>query len=534
MRAAMYVRVSTLQQELEQTIEQQIERLRAHAHTEGYELEEGHIFRDDGYSGGRLDRPALDRLRDQARTGAFDVILITAPDRLARQYAHQVLVMYELEQLGCSVVFLERPMSNDPNDRLLLQIRGAVAEYERALIVDRTRRGRLAKIRQGGLLPWIQPLYGYRLDPHRPRDPSGVRIDEEQATVVRQMFGWLIEDGLSLCAIAKRLTAQGVMPPRGGKLWSPASVRDMIRNPAYTGTAYGNRMQAVPPKRVGAKGFYRKQVNSSYRYRSPEEWVGIPVPAIISEEVFQEAQQCLERNKQWARRNNTRQTYLLRALVSCGGCGLCCVGCRHGRGPYPYYRCRGKLTPTVSRREQRCYVRSPRADALDEVVWKEVVRLLTHPEWVIEQFQRLHATGEGMDDPAETRLVQIEQLKRCYERQIERLVDAYTMDETITLIELQKRRRPIEQKIERLEQQKRDVQRTAQQQVRTEELCQNIEMFCAAISKGLEEATFEQRRRIVELLIERVIVKESEVLIKYVIPLTGGRGILQMKDGNFS
>src|SRR6185503_9852180 len=103
----------------------------------------------------------------------FDLILITAPDRLARKYVHQVLLLEELQQQGCRVEFLERPMSQDPHDQLLLQIRGAGAEYERALITERMRRGRLAKLRAGQLLPWTLPPYGYRTDPERPRDPAG-------------------------------------------------------------------------------------------------------------------------------------------------------------------------------------------------------------------------------------------------------------------------------------------------------------------------------------------------------------------------
>ena len=152
MKVAIYVRVSTQRQAQTQTIEQQLDLLRAHSQTQGWQWEDEHIFRDDGYSGASLRRPGLDRLRDQVRGAAFDRVVITAPDRLARNYVHQMLLIEELAHGGCQVEFIDRPMSQDPHDQLLLQIRGAVAEYERSLIAERMRRGRLQKYQAGSLL----------------------------------------------------------------------------------------------------------------------------------------------------------------------------------------------------------------------------------------------------------------------------------------------------------------------------------------------------------------------------------------------
>jgi site-specific DNA recombinase len=191
MEVALYVRVSTTRQQQTQTIEQPMARLREHLATHpDWHLAEEHIYRDDGYSGAKLNRPGLDRLRDRAAMAGFEWILITAPDRLARNYVHQMLLIDELAQRGCQVEFLERPMSQDPHDQLLLQIRGAVAEYERTLITDRMRRGRQAKLRSGQLLPWSVPPYGYLMDPERPRDPHRLRVDPVKAAVITQIFAW--------------------------------------------------------------------------------------------------------------------------------------------------------------------------------------------------------------------------------------------------------------------------------------------------------------------------------------------------------
>jgi DNA invertase Pin-like site-specific DNA recombinase len=178
MRVALYVRVSTDRQQQAQTIEQQVTQLQSYvAARDGWTVAEEHVFRDDGYSGAKLDRPGLDALRDQAARAAFDVVVVTAPDRLARNFVHQMVVLEELERRGVRVVFIDRPLTDDPHEQLVTQIRGAVAEYERTLIADRMRRGRQARLRSGQLLPWTRAPYGFRLHPERPRDPAAVQVD---------------------------------------------------------------------------------------------------------------------------------------------------------------------------------------------------------------------------------------------------------------------------------------------------------------------------------------------------------------------
>ncbi len=229
MRVAFYARVSTDRQQHAQTIEQQIAQLHAYAAAQdGWWVQEEQIFRDDGYSGAKLNRPALDALRDQAARAAFEVVLITSPDRLARNYVHQMLLLEELERHGCQVCFIDRPPNHDPHEQLVLQIRGAVAEYERTLIADRMRRGRLAKLRRGELLPWTRPPYGYRLDPERPRDPATVRVEPAEAAIVAELFAAYAEGGVTLYALAQRLTDRNVpkadgAPPLDGQHdpWDP-------------------------------------------------------------------------------------------------------------------------------------------------------------------------------------------------------------------------------------------------------------------------------------------------------------------------
>lgn len=227
---ALYARVSTDRQADAKTIEQQVEALRTYAAQQGWPVAPDHEYRDEGYSGARLDRPALDRLRDAVLHGGVDLILVTSPDRLARRYAYQVWLLEEFERLGCRLQFLERPLTGDPQDALVIQIRGAVAEYERTLIADRMRRGRLAALRAGRLLPWSTPPYGYRVDPQCPRDPTGLRVEEREADLIRQIFAWYVEEGRNLYQIACRLTASATPTPRGAAIWNTSTVRKILVN----------------------------------------------------------------------------------------------------------------------------------------------------------------------------------------------------------------------------------------------------------------------------------------------------------------
>src|SRR5207247_2410866 len=248
MRAAVYARVSTTRQAQAQGIEQQLDRLRAAVSERGWELEDQHVYRDDGYSGARIGRPGLDRLRDHAALAGLDIVLVTAPDRLARNYVHQVLLIDELAARGCRVEFPGRPMSADPHDQLLLQIRGAVAEYERTLIAERMRRGRQAKLRAGTLLPWTTPPFGYRLDPERPRHAAGVRVEPDTAGLVAPLVDWYLEAQATVYQLAKRLTDLGVATPTGKPRWNAASVRGILRNPADAGRALTNRPRVIPAR----------------------------------------------------------------------------------------------------------------------------------------------------------------------------------------------------------------------------------------------------------------------------------------------
>ena len=515
MRIAIYVRVSTQRQAQTQTIEQQIDRLRTHIQAQGWPLPEGDVFRDDGYSGASLKRPGLDRLRDRAAMASFDTIFVTDPDRLARKYVHQMILMEELQKHGCRVEFIDRPMSQDPHDQLLLQIRGAVAEYERTLIAERMRRGRQRQFQAGKMLPWTR-AHGYRMAADRPRDPSGVYQDTAEAAVVAEMFAWYLEGRHTLHGLVDHLHELGVPSPSGKLHWSDPSIRGILKNPVYTGRVYANRTRYrdAQVRRSATHPIGRPHGTAS---PVPErEWIEVgTVPAVVTREQFDRVQAKLATNQSFSARNNKVGTYLLRSIVSCGGCGLACMA-RRLPPRNSYYVCTGKTRAARHCNGATCESRYIPSRAIDDLVWQDLCELLRHPEAVAEAFRQA-SVGAWHPQEFQARRDHLRQGKASLARQLERLTEAY-LGGVIPLPEYERRRAEIGARDASLAEQERRLSGEADRLDEALGLAASLEAFCGRVSTGLEAATFDQKRQLVELLIDRVIVTGDEVEIRYVFP----------------
>ena len=246
-RVGIYARVSSEQQISDQTIASQLAALQARVSSDGQLLPAEQCFVDDGYSGATLVRPALERLRDLAAAGGLDRVYVHSPDRLARRYAYQVLLVDELHRTGVEIVFLNRPIGVSAEDDLLLQVQGMVAEYERAKILERSRRGKRHAARTGSVNVLSGAPYGYHyVSKHDGGGTARYEILEEEAQVVRQIFGWMGRDRLSIGEVCRRLRRQGC-PTRSVKLtWDRSAVWAILRNPAYRGDACFGKTHAAP------------------------------------------------------------------------------------------------------------------------------------------------------------------------------------------------------------------------------------------------------------------------------------------------
>ncbi len=518
MRAAIYARVSTERQERQQTIDSQLAALRTWAEAEGHDLNDHHVFRDEGCSGSRLDRPGLDALRDSVRDGEVEILGVLAPDRLARKYAYQVLLLEEFRRAGCTVAFLNRAISDDPGDQLLLQIQGAVAEYERALLSERFRRGKLQKARAGQFIGVHAP-YGYRRLPRHDGAAGQLVIDETEAEVVRMLYGWLTEERLTLRRILKRLNAGPWLPRCGRRPWAAGTVHHILADPVYAGTAYANRYEhvaAAEPR--GGRGPGRGG-RGCRRLRPEEQWIPIAVPPLVGQEVWDRAQAQLARNAILSFRNNTRRDYLLRCLLTCGGCGLAMHGTTRPTpgGGRRYYRCGGRDCVRTGR-AQPCPRACVDGEALERAVWGHVRDLLADPERLIAHFQHLAAEVDrdaSRERGPERRLVTRLEGLRCADA---RLLDAYQA-EVISLEELSERRQQLAGQRHAFEhelEQQRDLRR---QRARAQEVLADLTAFCERVRGRLDEASFTDKQAVLQLVVERVIVHESSLEIRHVIPL---------------
>jgi len=526
MKSAIYARVSTSKQEQEQTIESQLECLKEYVKNEGLELDEKHVYIDEGYSGTKIERPGLDALRDSAAVGEFQKVVIYSPDRLARRYAYQVIVIEELNKCGCEVNFLQRPISDDPEEKLLLQMQGVIAEYERAKIIERTRRGKLYNARKGHFLMWSTPPYGYRYQIISGEQPGRAIIHDEEAELVKQIFHWCAEEGLSTYKIVERLNRMGIRPRKGGKGWAPSSIRAILTNETYIGKAYYNREFCIKAKKPRNPMAYRKCENTTKKLRPKSEWIEIEVPAIIDEDTFRRTGEQLKKNMWWASRNNTQHKYLLRRLVRCGECGYKMFGVYKGK--YAYYTCMQGRNLIQTHREKSCTSKSVRQDRLDEIVWQKITELMGKPELIIEQYKR--QKDFTITSGTQKQCQKLEQHIQHSDKQIQRLIDAY-QTEILTLKELENRKSGLEQKISQLQEQIRNIKTVEKNELDYKKIFDNIETFCKAVKSGIENASFEDKRKIVELLIEEIIVTNGKVEIFHIIPIEK-KGNLQL-HGSF-
>ena len=211
-RAALYARVSTEKQEREDTVASQVDLLHKAAAAAGYDIAPTSVFIDEGVSGARLDRPALDRLRDLAAEGAFEVLLVTVPDRLARRYAYQVLLVEEFTRCGCEVIFVQHGLGTSPEEQMLLQMQGVLPSMSGRSF--RNGHAGAACLRRGkGGVNWGNPPYGYTYIRKTPTIRNLV-VNEAEAEVVRLIYRWCVEEQMSSYAIQRRLLLRGSSPAR--------------------------------------------------------------------------------------------------------------------------------------------------------------------------------------------------------------------------------------------------------------------------------------------------------------------------------
>ena len=519
--AAIYARVSSDQQKVDKTIASQTAALTAFASSQGYSVPAEWIFEDEGFSGATLVRPGLERVRDLVAEGQIQAVLVLSPDRLSRKYAYQVLLTEEWLRQGVQTIFIKAPQSQSPEDQLLLQFQGMIAEYERAQILERSRRGKRHRAKQGEISVLSGAPYGYRYMRKTDERAAYYEVIEAQAEIVRQVFELYTAQALSIGAITRKLNELNVPTRKEKTCWERSTIWAMLRNPAYRGMAcFGKTQEAARQHRDNRA--VRMRSNPPRRSPRPmqdapkDQWIQIPVPALVDEQTFDLAQERLQDNKKFSPRR-TVEPSILQGIVHCEQCGyaLYRTSTRSSARKIYYYRCLGSDAWRYQG-QARCSAKAIRLDLLEDAVWTEVTRLLEDPALIqAELIRRVQAARTS--HPARQHQDKVTRELLQAQRRVERLVTAYQED-LLGLDELRRRMPELRQRETRLKAELESLSDQLADQATYLRLAHTLGEFLQRLRSQADALEVLERQRVVRLLVKEVVVGHDRITIRHSIP----------------
>jgi site-specific DNA recombinase len=518
--AAIYARVSSEQQREEHTIASQTAALIEFAKSRDLEVPKEWVFEDEGFSGAILERPGLERVRDLAAEGQIQVVLAYAPDRLSRKYAYQVLLIEEFARHGVETLFVRAPQGASAEDQLLVQFQGMIAEYERAQILERSRRGKRHRAQAGEVSVLSGAPYGYRYIRKTDEAPASYAVIDAEARVVQRVYAMYTVAGLSIGEIARRLNAEGIPTRKQSARWERSVVWAMLRNPAYRGAAAFGKTRIAGRIRV-TRALRRRgglvSSNSIGHERPRAEWIEIPVPALVSEESFARAQELLHENKVRSRRRTIAPS-VVQGLVSCQKCGYAFsrTSTSTTARKIHYYKCIGsdswrKLGGPV------CDNRMVRQDLLDQIVWTEVIRLLEDPTLIQQELDRRLAAARS-SDPSKQREQSLQRELTRVGKSIERLLTAY-QEELLSLEQLRERMPLLRQREQTLRAELQAIVDQATDRATFLRLAETLAAFLGRLRNAADTLDIVERQRIVRLVVKDILIGDDTIVIRHCIPI---------------
>ena len=509
-----YARVSKNSDEEEQTIKNQTMAFNELSEKNNWKVIEE--YKDDDWSGDILERPALDKLRLDAKNKnrAWEAVLIYDPDRLARRYSYQELVMDELREAGVEVIFVTVPAPKDAGEKILHGVRGLFAEYERAKIAERFRLGKLRKVREGHILT-TKPLYGYSYIPRLDKVHGFYEINLEESRVVRMIFSWVANDGMTLRKVVKKLQELEIKPRNSKRgVWNTSTLSTMLRHRGYIGEAHYGASYAVIPEKPLKNEKYKKMKKTSRKLRPKDEWIIIPIPAIVEPELFERAAKQLKRNFELCQRNRKNE-YLLAGKISCT-----CGRHRHGEGyynkPNKYYRCDDRALSFPLPAE--CKEKGINATVADQLVWQKIAGMMSSPELLAQQVERWF---KSRNTKAKVELVDVESSKKEISKlkeQVERYNKGYGAG-VFTLEQLKSYIDPIREKINQLKTQIANAASEANQVQLKLPSKQDMEAFALKAKETLQDLNFAAKRAIILNTVESIVGNRNNLQVIGFIPI---------------
>src|SRR6266576_1514634 len=521
---AIYARVSSAQQREENTIASQTAALIEFAKSHDLEVPREWVFEDEGYSGATLERPGLERVRDLAAEGQIQVVLAYSPDRLSRKYAYQILLTEELARHGVETLLVKAPQGASAEDQLLVQFQGMIAEYERAQILERSRRGKRHRAHSGEVSVMSGAPYGYSYIRKTDEAPAAYTVLEAEARVVQRVYEMYTVEGLSIGEITRQINAEGIPTRKASARWERSTVWAILRNSAYRGFACFGKTRVSARTRVlrqlRRRGVITPSTTAGHE-RPREEWIEIPVPALVSEDRFARAQELLQENKIRSRRR-TIEPSVVQGLVSCQKCGYAfsrTSTCTSARKIH-YYKCIGsdswrKLGGPVC--DNGRFVRQ---DLLDQIVWAEVIRLLEDPTLIQQELDR-RLTAARSADPAKKREQSLHRELAHVGKGIERLLSAY-QEALMSIEQLRERMPALRQREQALRAELQAIADQANDQAALLRLAETLTAFLARLHCAANMLSIMERQRIVRLVVKDVLIGDDTITIRHSIPVLPG------------
>jgi len=477
---AIYTRVSTEEQVHGYSLADQKEACIEKCIQLGANVKDIKVFSDEGVSGTIIDRPGISSLRDAVKNGDVAYIVVRDPDRLSRKLSHQLILTEEFEKNGAKLQFVNFDWKDTPEGRLFYSVRGAIAEYEREKIKERTTQGKIQKAKQGGI-PVRFEIYGYDYDP----ETGKVSINENEAEIVRQIFEMFIEKDMSYIGLARYLNKKEVPTKRNKSGWHRQVVKQIITNTAYMGIWH-----------------YRKRRinNGKVEMRDEDEWIAVKIPVIIDKETFIKAQDKVAEARRLYNRKS-KMNYLLSGIISCGDCGNTMTGVyanwwgeKHRR-----YTCdkNDAMTKNYGCRPRKMIM----ADIVEDAVWNQVKKWINNPELILKEAMKHRPQNENIKKEMKKLNEQLTKIQKGKNNILSTIASG--------LVELDEETKKI------LDDTKRREVRIKNRIIELEEILKGIENSKFKIEEikkitsdilDKDNLSFEEKKELVRLLVKQVII----------------------------
>jgi site-specific DNA recombinase len=532
-RAIIYVRVSTDEQTKGYSLKTQIEGCENYPQELGYSVVA--TFQED-YAVTVLDRPTLNEMRQFiADDMGIDAMIVYDLDRMARKSVHQMILEEELLRLGVIVEYVIGRYEDSDEGRLQKQIRASIAEYEKAKILERSKRGKRGKAKSGFVIVGNRPPYGYKSlsEPHR----AWLVIDEDEAKVVKMVYDlFLIGDGdqkpLSIRAISLKLTELG-LPTRGDKVkhvakkfghgvWQAAMITHILKNETYTGTWHFGKTKMVNDGKESTRKLKSKRGLGKQISRSKDEWISVPVPAIIDLITFKLAKKRLEVNKAHACGPKPEHQYLMGKRLKCNRCNYGYRGQYRRNGNW-YYLCNGRRQVVA-----RCDMPSFSGRLVDETVWDWVKNKLLNTDNLTNGLNYYQDEQDKNSTRFGEMLTTVDDQLVTTQKQLDRLIDLY-INGDIPKDHYSLRKEEFEEAITKLKEERKEISTQLLPSELAPELIRQLKEYFDQVRSRLDDASFEDMRRLIDLLdVNGKLDIENEEKVIYIKCLISPQQRLQM------